>query len=285
MGSWAVDRSQTVAFIDKTGTMVVMQARVPRTNTPSHLWSHASASSNSSMARSSPQNSFSTLAREDSEMTENSQNLVDSMAVSTTGVFRTASGNELFIGSQLLEQRRVLHSVQSGVKSQVRNLEDKDADDNLKANGEDMLKIEDFFDFGDTSDSDDDQEAPEDVSMVSFSKAPATASTGSKTATLPNEADYAKAANLLGHLGNGNVTAFRQHQNNYRQASSLPQHPAMRASIMEDNALQAGTANVANSPITPPRKRGHSKGGPRDSGLQGDANLRRVRHGRVTSTS
>lgn len=281
MGSWAVDRSQAVAVIDNTGKrMVLIPARVLRSTTGSRLWSHGSVSSNSSIAQSSPQNSFCTLARADSEMTENSQNLVDPLDVMTNGVFRTAAGNELFIGSQLLGQRKPFYTVQYGDGSQVKSFEGEDADDDEESDGEDMLNIEDFIDFGDTSDSDDEQEGREDMSTASFSKASTTASVGTTTATRLNGSSNAKVANMLGHLGHGNVTAFRRHQNSYRQASGLPQHPAMRASIMDNNALQAGRANIANSPITPPRKRRQS----RDSGPHGDAVLRRVRHGRVTNT-
>lgn len=281
MGSWAIDRSQAVAVIDNTGKrMVLIPARVPRSMMSSHLWSNGSASSSSSIAQSSPQNSFCTLARTDSEMTENSQNLVDPMDIMTNGVFRTAAGNELFIGSPLLGQRRPLYSVQYGDKSQVRDLENEDADADEESDGEDMLNIEDFIDFGDTSDSDAEQEGLGDVSMASFSKASTSGSAAPITATRLNVSGN---ASMLSHLGHGKVTAFRRHQNSYRQASGLPQHPAMRASIMDNNALQAGRANIANSPITPPRKRRQSKGGARDGGIY--AAVSRRQHGRVTSTS
>lgn len=61
---------------------------------------------------------------------------------------------------------------------------------------------------------------------------------------------------LLGHLDQqrGLVGSFRRNQNHAKHISSLPAHPAHRASTSEHNALQKGRRAAANTPITPARK-------------------------------
>ena len=53
----------------------------------------------------------------------------------------------------------------------------------------------------------------------------------------------------------GVVGSFRSNQNQVKQVSSLPSHPAKRASAHEYNALQKGRRGAANTPITPARKK------------------------------
>lgn len=56
-------------------------------------------------------------------------------------------------------------------------------------------------------------------------------------------------------LTQGVVGSFRLNQNRAKHESSLPLHPAKRASTAEHNALQTGRRGAGNAPITPARKR------------------------------
>ena len=66
-----------------------------------------------------------------------------------------------------------------------------------------------------------------------------------------------RGSDLLGHFDQcrGVVGSFRRNQHIVKQVSSLPSHPAKRASAHEYNALQKGRRGAANTPMTPARKK------------------------------
>lgn len=65
------------------------------------------------------------------------------------------------------------------------------------------------------------------------------------------------SAALLSHFDQcrGVVGSFRRNQFQAKHFSSLPSHPAKRASASEYNALQKGRRGAANTPMTPARKK------------------------------
>jgi len=98
-------------------------------------------------------------------------------------------------------------------------------------------------DFLDLQDSDSDSDDPTATPLASPHEADVMGSFGS--------------SGLLQHFDQcrGTIGSFRRNQHQAKHISSLPSHPAKRASAHEFNALQKGKRGAANTPITPARKR------------------------------
>ena len=110
------------------------------------------------------------------------------------------------------------------------------------------INMRDFVDMDDYSDSDSDAQLP------------------SASITSPIDEDMFSSftsdsgfggSGLLDHFDQrrGVVGSFRRNQHQAKHFSSLPIHPAKRASGHEYNALQKGKRGAANTPITPARKK------------------------------
>ncbi|EMC92871.1 hypothetical protein BAUCODRAFT_264981 [Baudoinia panamericana UAMH 10762] len=120
--------------------------------------------------------------------------------------------------------------------------------DMVNSDGEfDDLNMQDFIDLGNASDS----EEPSSATASIMSP------TQSDLCNSFSSLDPRRNESLLDHLDQKRdlVGAFRRNQNVVRHVSSLPSHPAKRASTSEYNALQKGRRAAANTPITPARKK------------------------------
>lgn len=105
-------------------------------------------------------------------------------------------------------------------------------------------------DFVEISDSDTDDARP--VSSHFDSPSESEMYSSSQTMGMSNN-----SPRLLNHfeLDRGLVGSFRRNQQFTKHFSSLPSHPAKRASAHEYNALQKGRRGAANTPMTPARKK------------------------------
>lgn len=104
--------------------------------------------------------------------------------------------------------------------------------------------------FIDMSDSDSGHDRPTSSHVDSPSESEIYSS--SQTMGMPTA-----SPGLLNHfeLNRGLVGSFRRNQQHTKHFSSLPSHPAKRASAHEYNALQKGRRGAANTPMTPARKK------------------------------
>lgn len=106
-------------------------------------------------------------------------------------------------------------------------------------------------DFIDLNDSDSDSESPPTGVIASPTETDMFSSF-----TSDSGCNERRGSGLLEHFDQyrGVVSSFRRNQHHAKHVSSLPSHPAKRASAHEYNALQKGRRGAANTPITPARK-------------------------------
>jgi hypothetical protein len=117
---------------------------------------------------------------------------------------------------------------------------------------EDDLNITDFMDFGDGTDVEEEDEtdvpATPATSMIAFP-----GSTPAQQTPLAETPSHRRGADaMLEHFDRGVVTAFRNHQNRYRDNASLPHDPDLRASV--SRPVRSGKS--AEQLMSPLRKRG-----------------------------
>lgn len=122
--------------------------------------------------------------------------------------------------------------------------------DTLAEDSEPEVKDLDMQEFIDMDDSDSDIDRPQSSSSIM-------SPTQSELCDSFSSLDARRNDSLLDHLDRqrGLVGSFRNNQNVVKHVSSLPAHPASRASASEHNALQKGRRAAANTPITPARKK------------------------------
>ena len=107
-------------------------------------------------------------------------------------------------------------------------------------------------DFIDINDSDSDSDGPPTRALTSPTETDMFSSFTSDSGCTERY-----GSGLLDHFDQyrGVVGSFRRNQHHAKHVSSLPSHPAKRASAHEYNALQKGRRGAANTPITPARKK------------------------------
>lgn len=112
------------------------------------------------------------------------------------------------------------------------------------------INMQDFIDMDDSDSSDSDR--PQTASVTSPDE------TDIFTSMVSNSSHNGRrGSDLLDHFDHhrGVIGSFRHNQHHVKRISSLPSHPAKRASAHEYNALQKGRRGAANTPMTPARKK------------------------------
>ncbi|KAJ4377770.1 hypothetical protein N0V83_000600 [Neocucurbitaria cava] len=212
-------------------------------------------SSTSSTANNSPRNSIAQLNGSDSEVSNEVFNNALGTDIMLTGIFGSAPGNDYFFGNDSVGPPEAFFPFVSIGSNGNMNIMDEDDDDS--EDYEDDLNITDFMDFGsEGEDTDCEQEedetdvpaTPATTRMAPPSSTPAQPTPMSET---PSNRKRTTSDVMLEHFDRGVVTAFRNNQNRYRDVSSLPQDPAVRASV--SRPVRSGKS--AEALITPLRKR------------------------------
>jgi hypothetical protein len=219
-------------------------------------------SGTSSTANNSPRNSITQLnAGSDSEgSNEVFNNALASTDIMLTGIFGSAPGNDFFGNESIGPPEAFYPFVSIGSNGNMGMMEDDDFD--YSDDYEDDLNIADFMDFGTDGDDTDDEQDYEDTDVPATPATSQVALHGSTpaqptpTAATPvtRKRATSDADAMLEHFDRGVVTAFRNNQNRYRDVASLPQDPAVRASV--SRPVRSGKS--AEALITPLRKRSKS---------------------------
>ena len=194
---------------------------------------------------------------------------------------------EHILGGQVLGPPEAFYSFKSFDASG--NMLDDDESDDFGSvdddnDGENLLNLHDFIDFGDSSASDNDNRKPIEESSDATTRPPTPIAPYTDTSraisrpTLQNST----STTLLSHLDRGVVSSFRRNQTRHQ---NLLRRPPINSSLY---GIKGGRHLVANSTINPIRKRkvGRILGGPLGL-LTGVAAKRRVglrNHKRVKST-
>ncbi|KAF2145015.1 uncharacterized protein K452DRAFT_305959 [Aplosporella prunicola CBS 121167] len=235
-GFFTLDPKRPIAFVDSTGTrMVLLPARTPDKENP--LWPGSTASST---ANNSPRSSFQMLNGEESDFSDGTnRNLVDIMLSGVSGAF---GGNNFPIGPP----EAFFPFVDVQLDGTI--VADDEYDEDEMDEGENLLDVHDFIDFGEgeTDEGDDETDVP------TAGNSPTTVNAG-HTPARPSGLSAAQemSRNMLQHFDRGVVTSFRRNQNRYRDVARLPDDPAMRASA----SRPVRTGASADAIITPMRKK------------------------------
>ncbi|KAL5120675.1 hypothetical protein ACEQ8H_001424 [Pleosporales sp. CAS-2024a] len=209
----------------------------------------------SSTANNSPRNSIAQLNASDSENSNEVFNNALSTDIMLTGIFGSAPGNDFFFGTDSIGPPEAFYPfVSIGNNGNMNHMDDDEYDDS--EDYEDDLNIADFMDFGsDADDTDMEQDYDTDVPATpATSQAALHGSTPAHPTPMtetPVNRKRSTSDAMLQHFDRGVVTAFRNNQNHYRDVASLPQDPAVRASV--SRPVRSGKS--AEALITPLRKR------------------------------
>ncbi|MCJ1432457.1 hypothetical protein MMC27_001813 [Xylographa pallens] len=253
MASWIVDPTKPIAVIDGTGkTMLIYAAPHSARKTPAGF-----VSSLSSSTTTSPKPSFATLAqkleddeidRSDLSSQEPPTTMIESGAnLMLTGLLHGGLGSEHILGGQVLGPPEAFYPFRSidanGLMFDDDDLEEDDDDPEY------MLNLQDFIDFGDSSDSELENDTNADSSalgspVVTVPKNTFTPSRAGSALTQPSSTQH-----LLQHFDKGVVSSFRRNQTRHQ---SLLRRPTLSSSFA---AIKGGRHIAANTPISPPRKR------------------------------
>ncbi|KAF1999673.1 hypothetical protein P154DRAFT_546207 [Amniculicola lignicola CBS 123094] len=248
--------SEAIAITDKTSRLVTFYR--PRTSITIHstFGAFGAFSSNSSTANNSPRTSLAQLNASDSESIDvfatPFQNHADVML---TGIFGSAPpSNYLFNGSTIGPPEAFYPFISVGSNGDV--FAEEDDGDYEDEEFEDDLNITDFMDFGSDIDATDvDQEDETDVPATPATSMVAAIGSTPAQPTPVEETPVRRRTTsdaMLEHFDRGVVTAFRDHQNRYRDIACLPHDPDLRASV--SRPVRFGkSAELLMSPL---RKRG-----------------------------
>lgn len=252
MGSWIADPTKPIAIVDSTGTKVVIFPP-QRPKKPNQVF--ASLGSSASSAHSSPRLSIPQLASaiDDSEIEQSgrsSQDPVSPMFGSSpnlmmSGLLNVGSGNEHLPGGQVLGPPEAFFPFTNfDAGGNVIMDEDDDEDE------DDLLNLNDFIDFGEDTDDSDNQGAVNEPHSPSVSSMTSAVSATVKPEETPS--GNSSAPNLMDHLDNGVVTAFRRSQHNQKTAQRRPSDGSpQRANL----AFKGGRHAAADAPLSPLKKR------------------------------
>lgn len=256
MGSWVADPTKPIAWIDKTGTsLIVLRASRPAKTNKRTLDPVASGTSTVKTSPRMPRPSFSSDVGYSPDYSEPDRSELSTQEYET---HHARLAKPTVVAPQLLHRN-------SGFAASRHHLRDKDIESpatflpmnssfffdqfyESDENGGDIpLDINDFVDFGDDSeDSGDDKK---------YSAATTTDQSPLKPRQAQSWPIEAQSQNFLEHLGKGVVTAFRRDQ--YRHATLLPLY-------MEDDILDpidfATMHATASAPLSPVRERQMSEG-------------------------
>ncbi|MCJ1377081.1 hypothetical protein MMC17_000171 [Xylographa soralifera] len=253
MASWIVDPTKPIAVIDSTGkTMLIYAApRSARKTTAGFI------SSLSSSTTTSPKTSFATLAHElgdneidrsDLSSQEPPTTMIESGAnLMLSGLLHGGLGSEHVLGGQVLGPPEAFYPFRSidanGLMLDDDDLEEDDDDPEY------MLNLQDFIDFGDSSDSDLENDTNADSSALGSPvlTIPRNTFTPSRAGSASTQQSSTQA--LLQHFDKGVVSSFRRNQTRHQ---SLLRRPNLSSSFA---AIKGGRHITANAPISPPRRR------------------------------
>lgn len=250
MGSWTVDRTKPFAMIDCTGdNMVIVPAKRPA---PAGDFSIAST------ANASPVATQPTLATtiDDSEIDYSDFSFhVDPMLASEPDVmpstlFPTAPSSQ--VQDQTFASSSVFFPMDDiGDVNAVYAMDDQDDDDD-DDDDEELLNVEDFIDFGVSSED----EGDEDQGLLENTSLPTPASTSptgtgahlqSKTPSPGNSS----AQNLLKHLDKGVISAFCRGPTQHQAQPRRPQS----GSSPNSQAFKGGRNAAAHTSLSSQKKR------------------------------
>ena len=247
MGSWTVDRTKPFAIIDCTGDNMVI--------VPAKRLAPASDFSMASTANTSPIATQPTLATaiDDSEIDHSDLSFhVDPMLASEPDVmpstlFPTAPSSQ--VQDQTLASSSVFFPMEDiGDVNAVYAMDDQDDD----GDDEELLNVEDFIDFGVSSED----EGDEDQGLLENTSLPTPASTSptgtgahfqSKTPSPGNSS----AQHLLKHLDKGMISAFRRGQPHHQVQPRRPQS----GSSLNSQAFKGGRHAAAHTSLSSQKKR------------------------------
>ena len=276
LGSFKADPTKPFAMIDCTGDNIVITP-AKRPPTAEGRLSQI-VSTRASTANASPVMSQSTLtnALNDSDIDPSefsSQVNADPML---------ASGSESMadilhpVGSTTTTQdRRVSGSSQSvffpldamGDINALHPSDDHDYEDN---DGEDLLNVEDFIDFGVDS-SENEGDGLETTLPTPLSTSPTGRARNVRSGTPP--LNKPSTNDLMAHFDKGVIGTFRRSQNQQQQQS----HRLHNGLLLNNHAFKSGRHVLSNSPISSPKKRKMS-GGFAPAGSFGPVTKRRLMH-------
>lgn len=229
MGNFVIDQSRATMSADATGKRVMLRPPVRPAEKDKAFWARAkiAARSRSSTPRTP---SLDDMPARPFTARSTLYNMFDG----NLDILR--NNDDMGIASELFPSLVPRHSSFST--------------DTMAEDSEAELQDLNLQDFIDMDESASDSERPQSASSL---MSPTQSELCDSFSTL----DARRNDSLLDHLDRqrGLVGSFRQNQNVVKHVSSLPSHPASRASASEHNALQKGRRAAANTPITPARKK------------------------------
>ncbi|KAF1842049.1 uncharacterized protein K460DRAFT_358722 [Cucurbitaria berberidis CBS 394.84] len=215
-------------------------------------------SSTSSTANNSPRNSIAQVNASDSEVSNEVFNNTLGTDIMLTGIFGSTPGNDYYFGNDSVGPPEAFFPFVSIGSNGNMNIMDEDEYDDSD-DYEDDLNITDFMDFGSSgedteSEQEDEMDVPATPATTSMAPPSSTPARPTPVAETPGNRNRSTSDVMLEHFDRGVVTAFRNNQNRYRDVASLPQDPAVRASV--SRPVRSGKS--AETLITPLRKRSRS---------------------------
>jgi len=256
MGTWTADDNKPIALVDSKGKHIVFYAAPRRA---------ARAAAQSS--KCSPANPFANFDSEN-EPSDGSGGIGPSdpmlsspASLITTGFSHTQGHGESLISCLALSPPEAFYpflSVDVVGTITVDDALQKDGSDRNSAEPDFQLNIDDFIDFGDHSDSDEQDEHNDTSGPIATAtatdveteadNAPPTTRTAPRPAVQPCEPSTpAPAGSLLEHFDKGVVSSFRMSHERLRNT--------VRTTPKGLEMIKGGRHAIAKNPISPLRKR------------------------------
>ncbi|KAL8945064.1 MAG: hypothetical protein Q9216_000048 [Gyalolechia sp. 2 TL-2023] len=257
LGSWVADPTKPIAVVASSGTQLIVYPAQRPSGRGGKVFPTI-ASSGQSSAHNSPRTSLPRLAAP-SYPAATDESEVERSDMSSQGIttpMRSASTNLMMsglgLGSANLLSGHALgppeaffpfQSIGADGNMVLDGPDVDDDDDDDDDDGESLLNIEDFIDFGEDSEDSDREDGNDTESfqtpIVSLSDLTDTDPTPTVSPITP-----ASNHNLLGHLDNGLVTAFRRNQYDH-DASGY--QPSNATSFSVTNAFKSNAFAAANT--------------------------------------
>ena len=253
MGSWVADRTRPFAMIDCTGdNMVIVPAKRPARiiNTPKR-WD----SSMVSTTNTSPINPQQNWPMDDSEVdfTDFSALTADPMLASEPDVMPSTllptapsslTQDQPFMSSSVFFPVDEMGDLGSMFPSEDQNVDEDD--------DEDLLRVEDFIDFGVSSEDEGDEGEEEPVfAETTTLPTPASTSPSGTDARRKPPPVTSSSQDLLRHLDKGHAASFRRSQPYHQAHLRRPQGGLSLAS----HAFRGGRNTAGNSSLVAQKKR------------------------------
>lgn len=253
MGSWVADRTKPFAMIDCTGdNMVIVPAKRPARaiNTPTR-WDFSMVST----ANTSPINPQHNWPMDDSEVdfTDFSALNTDPMLASEPDVMPstllpTAPSSQA--QDQTLASSSVFFPVdEMGDFGSMFPVDDQNVDED---DDEDLLRVEDFIDFGVSSEDEGDERDEEPVfADTTTPPTPASSSPTGTDARRQSQPVTSSSQDLLKHLDKGYVGSFRRSQPYHQAHLRRPQGGLS----LNSHAFRGGRITAGHSSLVAQKKR------------------------------